>query len=237
MKHDTENGGSQTIKISHPLQIWKGSKIWSQASNAYNCRWLFEMSQGVNDKQCSCYSISNHKTGWYHTHEVLPAVPLISQRAVAGIIQGAKGELGSQWVKNVQVIQSLIIYQSRFNIHCSNYPRRWAGVRTGQQLILRVTHFSVSVENRDITTAAHFVPIHFFPSVLIYETLQFCNHSANRRWSQQLCLANSANLPQWASPWMIFYLYGSCVRSHLLKMMQSLSVHIIILKGTKGSRQ
>ena len=163
MKHDTENGGSQTIKISHPLQIWKGPKIWSQASNAYNCRWLFEMSQGVNDKQFrSCYSISNHKTGWYHTHEVLPAVPLLPQRAVAGIIQGAKGELGSQWVKNVQVIQSLIIYQSRFNIHRSNYPRRWAEVRTGQQLILRVTHFSVSVENRDITTAAHFVPINFF---------------------------------------------------------------------------
>ena len=163
MKDDTENGGSQTIKISHPLQIWKGSKIWGQASNAYNCRWLFEMSQGVNDKHFrSCYSISNHKTGWYPTHEVLPAVPLLPQRVVAGIIQGAKGELGSQWVKNVQVIQSLIIYQSRFNIHRSNYPRRWAEVRTGQQLILRVTYFSVSVENRDITTAAHFGPIHFF---------------------------------------------------------------------------
>ena len=121
------------------------------------------MWQGVHDKQFrSCYSISNHITGWYPTHEVLPAVPLLPQRVVAGIIQGAKGELGSQWVKNVQVIQSLIIYQSRFNIHCSNYPRRWAGVRTGQQLILRVTHFSVSVENRDITTAAHFGPIHFF---------------------------------------------------------------------------
>ena len=124
------------------------------------------MWEGVHDKQFrSCYSISNHITGWYPTHEVLPAVPILPQRAVAGIIQGAKGELGSQWVKNVQVIQSLIIYQSRFNIHRSNYPRRWAGVRTGQQLILRVTHFSVSVENRDITTAAHFVPIHFFCSV------------------------------------------------------------------------
>ena len=173
------------------------------------------MSQGVPAKQFpSCYSISNHIRGWYPTHEVLPAVPILPQRAVAGIIQGAKGELGSQWVKNVQVIQSLIIYQSRFNIHRSNYPRRRAGVRTGQQLILRVTHFSVSVENRDITTAAHFVPIHFFSSVLIYETLQFCNHSANRRWSQQLCLASSANLPQWASPWM-FFIFMAHALDHL----------------------
>ena len=84
------------------------------------------MSQGVHDKQFrSCYSISNHITGWYPTHEVPPAVPILPQRAIAGIIQGAKGELGSQWVKNVQVIQSLIIYQSRFNIHRSNYPRSW----------------------------------------------------------------------------------------------------------------
>ena len=194
------------------------------------------MWQGVHDKQFrSCYSISNHKTGWYHTHEVLPAVPILPQRAVAGIIQGAKGELGSQWVKNVQVIQSLIIYQSRFNIHCSNYPRRWAGVRTGQQLILSHTFFSECWKQRYYDSSA-FCSNPFF-SIIHMKPLQFCNHSANRRWSQQLCLASSANLPQWASPWMVLYLYGSCVRSPLLKMMQSLSVHIIILKGTKGSRQ
>ena len=139
------------------------------------------MSQGVNDKQFrSCYSISNHKTGWYPTHEVLPAVPLLPQRVVAGIIQGAKGELGSQWVKNVQVIQSLIIYQSRFNIHRSNYPRRWAEVRTGQQLILRVTHFSVSVENRDISTAAHFVPIHFADSAQTEYCTTFPSHISHK---------------------------------------------------------
>ena len=113
------------------------------------------MWQGVHDKQFrSCYSISNHITGWYPTHEVPPAVPILPQRAVASIIQGAKGEPGSQWVKNVQVIQSLIIYQSRSNIHRSNYPRRWARVRTGQQLILSHTFFSECWKQRYYDSSA-----------------------------------------------------------------------------------
>ena len=136
------------------------------------------MWQGVHDKQFrSCYSISNHITGWYPTHEVPPAVPILPQRAVASIIQGAKGELGSQWVKNVQVIQSLIIYQSRSNIHRSNYPRRWARVRTGQQLILSHTFFSECWKQRYYDSSAFCSNPLFLVSIWNLAVLQpFCQH-------------------------------------------------------------
>ena len=186
------------------------------------------MWQGVHDKQFrSCYSISNHITGWYPTHEVPPAVPILPQRAVASIIQGAKGELGSQWVKNVQVIQSLIIYQSRSNIHRSNYPRSWGQNGSATYFESHIFQWVLKTEilrQQRILFQSTFFSVHMKP-------LQFCNHSANRRWSQQLCLASSANLPHSASPWMVFfYLYGSCVTSVLLQKIQSLSVHSITLK-------
>ena len=118
------------------------------------------------------------------------------------IIQGAKGELGSQWVKNVQVIQSLIIYQSRFNIHRSNYPRSCGQNGSATYFESHIFQWVLKTEilrHQRILFQSTFFSVHMKP-------LQFCNHSANRRWSQQLCLASSANLPHCASPWMVFFL-------------------------------